>query len=272
MLRDKTHSQDRSSQNECSQNEYSRNESSQDRLVKKCSYASAYKLPILKTIAKVLTPFVLCALAQTSPASAQVKTKTYLFLVQIKNLSDYRTDRWTFGEGVWVLHDQEHPLFKHGEPLYQNGMHSLLRQSEGKGVVKKLATHQGIVAGATFAKKKIKAGEKISFAISVSPGQRFSFVLNLHETNDKFFAPMGDGIKLFDFFSKPISGGFTQHIYLWDGGSSHDEDPELKTSEKTYMPDPNNKVRMVLTGEKKAVDGFSYPHVEHALRLSIKSF
>ena len=295
---------------------------SQDKLDKKCSYATsrqvckpvcrqvckqvcrqvlgvyalgAYMLDFLRAMVAALVPamvkalvkalafFVLCSLAHSSPASAQASAKTSIFLVQIKNLSSYRDNSsWTFGEGVWVLHDQEHPLFKHGEPLYPNGMHALLKHSRGGEVISKMAMHQGIVAGAIFSKKKIEVGEKISFAITASPGQRFSFVINLHESNDKFLAPMGKGIGLFDFFSQPISGSLTGYIHLWDGGTSFDEKPTRESVAKTEIPDPNDKVRlaatfdqkMAMTSEQKSeheTQGeFSYPPVKDLMKISIK--
>ena len=269
---------------------------SQDKLDKKCSYASTYVLgaymlnflramvpAVVAAMIKALAFFVLCSLVHSSPASAQASAKIFVFLVQIKNLSDYRDNSsWTFGEGVWVLHDQEHPLFKHGEPLYPNGMHALLKHSEGGDVVRKMAMHQGIVAGAVFSKKKIEVGEKISFAITASPGQRFSFVINLHESNDKFLAPKGKGIALFDFFSKPISGSLTEHIHLWDGGTSFDEKPTRESVAKTEIPDPNDKVRLAVTFdqkmamtseqkyEHKAQGEFSYPPAKDLMKISIK--
>ncbi len=261
---------------------------SQDGLTKKCSYqcshlsVSCLSAPVLVLLqagvkaTRVLASFILYALACTpaciSSANADERAKASLFLIQIKNLSDYQGDSWTFGEGVWVLHDQEHPLFKHGEPLYQNGMHTLLKHSSGLEMVRKMAMHQGIAAGAAFSKKTIEAGEKISFAISVRPGQRFSFVINLHESNDKFLAPKGKGIKLFDLFSQPIvRRDFTGHTYIWDGGSSLDEDPKRENIVKTSSPDPNDRVRLVPTGRQVAGDGFRYPPVEDILKVYIKS-
>ena len=215
-------------------------------------------------------------------AEAQVKA----FLVQIQNKTDHRMDSWTFGEGVWVLHDQDHPLFKHGEQLYDNGMEVLIEQGKAHEILKGMIFHEGVAVGARFPKKTLRAGEKQSFVISALPGQRFSFAVALLETNDKFLAPMGKGIALFDFFSNPLSATVTDQIHLWDGGSAHDTEPQqnvmrekkidLRLMRKlrdgtTKKEDSNPATRLVTTGEKAHQDGYRYPHVETIMFVSIKA-
>lgn len=244
---------------------------------KKAKYAEkmACGLQPISNIAKV-SLVALTALLCISVASAQTKMNS--FLIQIKNLSDYKADSWTFGEGVWVLHNQEHPLFKHGEALYLNGMKTLIERGKGHAVIANIAKHEGIAAGALF--KTLDAKEKVAFVITASPGQRFSFVIPLNETNDKFIAPRGRGIKLFDLFAQPISSSATQLAHIWDGGSAYDEKPQQQkqtqgTTQKTnvkQLPDPNPSVRLVITGERPHTDGFRYPRVETILRISIKAF
>ena len=232
----------------------------------------------MRLIGATLSLLLLCASAQ-----AQVQA----FLVQIKNTTDHRTDSWTFGEGVWVLHDQEHPLFKHGDQLYDNGMEVLIEQGQAHEVLKGMAQHGGVVAGARFPKRMLRAGERQSFVISAFPGQRFSFAVALLETNDKFLAPRGEGIALFDFFKKPLSQAVTEEVHLWDGGSAHDTKPqqnvmrgktmdmrlEKKISEgtTTNRADANPATRLVGTGMQKHLDGYRYPQVETILFVSIKA-
>ena len=229
--------------------------------------------------------FVLTLPPLLSTAVAQTQVKA--FLVQIENKTDHRMDSWTFGEGVWVLHDQEHPLFKHGEQLYENGMEVLIEQGKAHAILKNMTFHEGVASGARFPKKILRAGEKQSFVISALPGQRFSFAIALLETNDKFLAPMGKGIALFDFFKKPLTATVTSQIRLWDGGSAHDIKPQqnvmrgttvdMRMDEKmskgvtSTKDDANPATRLVTTGEKAHTDGYRYPHVETIMFVSIKA-
>ena len=218
--------------------------------------------------------------------SAAAQTQGKIFLIQIRNETDHRTNSWTFGEGVWVLHDQENPLFKHGERLYDNGMEHLIEQGKAHEILKSMTFHEGIAVGARFPKKTLRAGEKQSFVISALPGQRLSFAIALLETDDKFLAPTGKGIALFDFFKNPLSATVTDQIHLWDGGSAHDTEPkqnivrgkiiQLRLETKirdgaTTKADANSTARLVTTGSKAHEDGYHYPHVETIMFVSIKA-
>ena len=237
----------------------------------------------MRLLCRTLFFFLMLSVLFPSQAQAQVKA----FLVQIQNKTDHRMDSWTFGEGVWVLHDQDHPLFKHGEQLYENGLEALIEQGKAHKILKGMIIHGGVVAGARFPKKIMQAGEKQSFVISALPGQRFSFAIALLETNDKFLAPMGKGIALFDFFKTPLSATVTDQIHLWDGGSAHDTEPQqnvmrgkkidmrlekkMREEATTNKADANSATRLVTTGEKAHHDGYRYPHVETIMFVSIKA-
>ena len=230
--------------------------------------------------------FCILTLPLLSPAKAE-QARGKAFLVQIQNKTDHRMDSWTFGEGVWVLHDLEHPLFKHGEQLYDNGMKVLIEQGKAHEILKGMIFHKGVASGAPFPKKMLRAGERQSFVISALPGQRFSFAIALLETNDKFLAPAGKGIALFDFFKTPVSATVTDQVHLWDGGSAHDTKPQqnvmrgkkvdmrmekkLSKGEATKKADSNTATRRVMTGEKAHHDGYRYPRVETIMFVSIKA-
>ena len=62
---------------------------------------------------------------------------------------------------------------------------------------------------------------------STVPGTRtrISFATMMIASNDLFFAPLGEGIYLYDEDGNPISGDITDQVYLWDAGTEVNQAP-----------------------------------------------
>ena len=68
-------------------------------------------------------------------------------------------------------------------------------------------------------------GNAYEFTFDAFPGSYFSFSTMFIPSNDLFFAPGENGIRLFDENGVPVSGDVTDQVDLWDVGSEANEEP-----------------------------------------------
>ena len=67
-------------------------------------------------------------------------------------------------------------------------------------------------------------GNSYQFSFDAGPGTKLSFATMFVASNDLYYAPVGEGIELFDG-GTPISGTLTSQVMLYDGGTEVNEEP-----------------------------------------------
>ena len=99
------------------------------------------------------------------------------------------------------------------------------------------------------------AGCFYSIDFKAVPGTKLSFATMSVVSNDWFFAPIAEGISLFED-GYPVTGDVTSKVYLWDVGVE-EEDPSTRTSEpggaEAGDPDDDDTVRIVETDVSSSI-------------------
>jgi hypothetical protein len=112
-------------------------------------------------------------------------------------------------------------------------------------------------------------GNSFEFTFDAGPGSRVFFASMFGQSNDLFYAPDGDGIRVYDG-STALSGDITDQVHLWDAGTELNQEPGLGPDQAPRQagpdmgaPDPDNTVR-------SAGNSFgNLPPVDEALRVTL---
>ena len=88
------------------------------------------------------------------------------------------------------------------------------------------------------------------------------------QSNDKFYAPKGGSLALFDKDGKPISGDLTAAIRLFDAGTEIDQQPGSGINQAPRQKGANqgSDQHGVVT---EAKDGFVYPAIAEAIQITV---
>jgi hypothetical protein len=108
----------------------------------------------------------------------------------------------------------------------------------------------------------------LEFMVTAKPGDRLSFATMFVQSNDKFYAPAGGGLALFDTGGNPVSGDLTASMRLFDAGTEVDQQPGAGPDQA-----PRQKGANQGAGQNGVVseanDDFAYPAVADVIRLEI---
>jgi len=113
-------------------------------------------------------------------------------------------------------------------------------------------------------------GNAYEFSVFADENSRLSFATMFVGSNDLFFAPHGDGIKLYNNGSM-VTGDVTSHISLWDAGTEVNEMPgsgpnqPMNQSGPNTGMDENGTVRNIMD----VSDGFTYPSVASTIKVTL---
>lgn len=133
--------------------------------------------------------------------------------------------------GAFAVHDAGFQLFSEGQAV-SLGLENIAEDGNptmtvsdlmGSGMVSSSGAFNTPVGAST--PSPIFPGQTYEFEISASAGDRLSFATMFVQSNDLFYAPMPEGIALFDGNGLPISGELTSLVYFWDAGTEVDEEP-----------------------------------------------
>jgi hypothetical protein len=171
--------------------------------------------------------------------------------------------------GVWLVHNQNKPLFDEGKPDYGQGLEGLAENGDPSDLAGWLASKEynsGVfnTPDGESAPGALLPGNSYSFSFEAKPGEYLSFATMLVHTNDLFFAPDQRGIRLFKG-STPIDGEITAEIKLWDAGTEVNEYPGAGIHQPARLNgglDENGAVMMVN-------DVFMYPKVNQLIKVTI---
>ena len=122
---------------------------------------------------------------------------------------------------------------------------------------------------ATFGAQAGMFAPGLEFTVAAKPGDRLSFATMFVQSNDKFYAPAGASLALFDAAGKPVSGDLTAAIRLFDAGTEIDQQPGAGADQapRQTSADQGAAQNGVVA---EANDGFTYPAVADVIRVEIR--
>jgi hypothetical protein len=224
-------------------------------------------MPKLSRIAILaIVPGTMSLVAPMTKATAAEST---IFSVTIKNVSkadtlklpDGGTATAPIAPGVFVILKQGSQLFEPGAPAPRPELESLAEDGDGRALLESLNSKVGVRGAGMFVPGQ-------PFRIEAQPGDRLTFASMFVQSNDKFYSPGPDGIKLFDSHN-PVAGDLTSEIAFWDAGTERDEPPGAGANQAPRQTaansgaEENGKVRL-------ADDEFVYPAVADVLQLNVR--
>jgi hypothetical protein len=208
------------------------------------------------------------------------------FKVQIENISspDRQTasngSKWPFAlsPGIWVVHDKDVKLFTTDKKDSGMGLEAQAEDGNPAVLAKSLEGHKGVMSFGVFntpvgADKPgpIIPGGSYEFTFTATPGARLSFAFMFGQSNDLFYSPKEEGIKLFNEEGTPINGDITSKVILWDAGTEVNQEPGIGPDQAPRQKAPNTGASegKTVRAIKDVEDGFTYPKVKDVLRVTI---
>lgn len=206
--------------------------------------------------------------AALSPAMAATVNDEITFKVKIVNVSKDDTlkvpgasaVKAPIAPGVFVVSESKSPIFKIGKAAGTDGLEALAEDGNfeplQKALQAKFPDHAGMFVPG------------LEFTFTAKPGERLSFATMFVQSNDKFYAPKGGSLALFDKDGKPISGDLTAAIRLFDAGTEIDQQPGSGINQAPRQKGANqgSDQHGVVT---EAKDGFVYPAIAEAIQITV---
>ena len=173
--------------------------------------------------------------------------------------------------GIWVVHADGMPLFVDGEADMGGGLEGLAEDGNPGPLADALGMGSGVFNTPVDAAGPgpVPPGGAYEFTFRARPGDRLSFATMFVQSNDLFFAPDDEGIDLFAT-GRPARGDITAQIYLWDAGTEVNQVPGVGPDQAPRQSGPDSGADE--SGDVRLVDdGFHYPDVEDAIRVTISA-
>lgn len=125
------------------------------------------------------------------------------------------------------------------------------------------------VLSAKFGARSGMFAPGLEFTVTAKVGDRLSFATMSVQSNDKFYAPAGGSLALFDANGAPVSGDLTASVTLFDAGTETDQQPGAGADQAPRQKTANQGAdQHGIVAE--ANDGFTYPAVAEVIRLEVK--
>jgi hypothetical protein len=177
--------------------------------------------------------------------------------------------------GVWAVHTDPAPLFEVDAADYGMGLGDVAEDGDPSVLSMSLAA-EPVVTGGAFAVPSgaeeagpILPGGHYEFTVVAKPDTRFSLATMFVQSNDLFYAPGEEGIRLWNDSGNAISGDVTSEFMLWDAGTEVNEKPGFGLNQAPRQSGPNtgadddDVVHMV-------DDGYTYPAVDEVIRVTVE--
>ncbi len=180
--------------------------------------------------------------------------------------------------GVWAVSGPDiFPLFKIGAYDYGKGLVAIAEDGNPASLGMALKTTSGIESSGVFntpdgasQPAPLGPGMKYTFTFSANHvDDRLSFATMFVQSNDLFYAPGDEGIRLFNKYM-PISGDITSSISLWDAGTEVNEEPGYGPNQVMRQSAPNTGITEH-NPVGKVNDSFTYPSVQSIIKVTISS-
>ena len=195
-----------------------------------------------------------CYLAQFTVAVATRKGEPTKFTVRVENISNPEGMTASNGQkvpfalspGMFVLSEKNAPLFTEGKRA-RNGLEMQAEDGDPSGLVASLVArhHSSNLHGVfntpvgAMTAGPIRPGDSFEFTFTAMPGMKFFMTQMFGQSNDWFYAPVGNGIALFDAKGNPINGDITEKLVLWDAGTEKDEEIGIGANQGPRQKGPN---------------------------------
>lgn len=113
-------------------------------------------------------------------------------------------------------------------------------------------------------------GHSFSFSFHAGKGHYLSFATMYGISNDLFYAPVGEGIALYDD-NGPVTGDITSMIRLWDAGTEVNEEPGVgpNTGPQQNGPDTGTAENGTVREIGNVNDGYTYPPVADNIKVML---
>ncbi|MEO7315929.1 MAG: spondin domain-containing protein [Ginsengibacter sp.] len=180
--------------------------------------------------------------------------------------------------GVWTVSGPDmFSLFKIGAYDYGKGLEAIAEDGNPSSLGMALKTTAGIESSGVFntpdgasQPAPLGPGMKYTFTFSATHvDDRLSFATMFVQSNDLFYAPGDEGIRLFNKYM-PISGDITSSLSLWDAGTEVNEVPGYGSNQVIRQSAPNTGVTEH-NPVGKVNDSFTYPSVQSIIKVTISS-
>jgi hypothetical protein len=183
---------------------------------------------------------------------------------QTLQLPDGSATRAPISPGTAVVHSGANPLFTVGEPASPG----LQRQAEAGQPDDLLAA----MKGAEGVSAVVMFDRTDTFTITAQPGEMLSFATMFGQSNDCFYAPKGDGIRLFDRDGRPIMGERSVEVVLYDAGTEVNQAPGVGPDQGPRQ-DPNKwrQGELEHATVQPVRDTFAYPPVGEVIRVTVST-
>ncbi len=142
--------------------------------------------------------------------------------------------------------------------------------------ISNMSTSFGIMSSGVFntpvgaaAPGPLTTGGAYEFDFSAAPGSKLSFASMFVQSNDLFYAPGEAGIDLFDASGNPVTGDITSQIQLWDAGVEANEVPGVGLNQAPRQSGANTGAADIDNTVRLENDGFTYPDVNNAIRVTL---
>ncbi|MBR9922250.1 MAG: hypothetical protein GYB31_15540 [Bacteroidetes bacterium] len=179
-----------------------------------------------------------------------------------------------FAPGVFAVHESgTAALFTSGSPDRGAGLEALAEDGDPSALAASLDADGSLLSSGAFNTPEgasdpgpLMPGQSYTFSFEAEAGAYLNFATMLIHTNDLFYAFGANGIALFNG-DDPITGDLTSSVSLWDAGTEVNEYPGAGNSQPARGgadsgTDENGNVR-------KVDDGFTYPTVSEAIKVTI---
>ncbi len=146
-----------------------------------------------------------------------------VFTVRLENISGDSSLETAFAPGIWVIHQDNAPLYTTGQADTGLGLEALAEDGDPSELVGSLADSGYETLGAF--ENPIPPGDAYEFTITAAPGDRLSFAMMVVETNDVFLGTIEAGISLYRPDGTPLNGDVTESVLVWDAGTEVNQSP-----------------------------------------------
>lgn len=117
----------------------------------------------------------------------------------------------------------------------------------------------------------IAPGGAFEFDIEAESGEKLSVASMFVPSNDIFFAPGSEGIRLWNDNGEPRSGDVTEMVTLWDAGTEPNGEPGFGPDQAPAQdsPDQGADEGGVVRPLSAVDDGYDYPAASDAIRVTL---
>ena len=178
--------------------------------------------------------------------------------------------------GAFAIHSSGMPLFATGMNAMGTGLENLAEDGDPSVLFGELDGSTSIEEVGTFAipvgaaaAGALLPGHSYEFSVTAEPGDYLSFATMFVQSNDLFLGSADHGIELFDVSGEALMGDITDQIMLWDAGTENNQWPGVGADQAPRQTGPDMGDDDGSAMVRLVNDGFSYPEINQAIRVTV---